>query len=304
MGYADKVLNKEVSFKDFILRRLKRLYPLFIVSTVLVLIFELLYCHRVGETFIYLNCDIYHIILNLLVLHYGILGTEYSLNGPAWVIPIFLLCYCMMYYVIRTAKTRKHILYKFCFIMVVGSSIVASELNYPLINYQIGRGVTCYSVGAIIYYIYDNKGRFNSYRLGCCSLTILLMVYLLLRFDGTDYLGNPMLAMDLGIGPMIIVSVLFIPWQNAVFRNPVFIYLGKISWDVFMLHFPVQCLIRVLDVYMDLRLDYSSGVVWIAYVLTTLLIAILYHFLLSSRIEFFILNFFKYNDSSIKCNSN
>ena len=76
IGYGKRVHDKEISFKDFFLKRLGRLYPLFIFSTIIVLVLEFIYRHKVGETFIYSNFDIYHVLQNMLFLQYGVLGGE------------------------------------------------------------------------------------------------------------------------------------------------------------------------------------------------------------------------------------
>ncbi len=121
----------------------------------------------------------------------------------------------------------------------------------------------------------------------------LLIAYLVLRFKSLEYAGNVMMTMILGFGPMMILSVIFIPWLNAIIKNPVFRFLGNISWEVYLLHFPVQCAIRIVDVYMNLNLNYSSRWVWGGYVAVTLTISMLYRYFLAKKTENYIIDFFK-----------
>ena len=299
IGYGKRVHDKEISFKDFILRRLSKLYPLFIVSTIIVFVLEFIYRHKVGATFVYPNYDIYHVIQNMLFLQNGILGTEFSFNAPSWCIPIFLLCYCMFYFVISRTKEHQSIVYKFLFTAIIGAALIASGLGYPILNSAVGRGVAGFSIGVLIAFVYEKRESFKSLRLGICCLLFLVASYLVLRFKSFDFIGNQTLAMTLGFGPMIIMSTLFIPWQNAIIRNPVLRFLGVISWDIYLLHFPVQCFIKTLDVYMNLNINYSSRVTWIIYVAATIGISSLYHYLLSKKTEAFILNFFKIRKATV-----
>ena len=293
LGYGKRVFDKAISFKDFILKRLSKLYPLFIITTILVLVLEFVYRQKVGETFVYPNYDISHAIQNILFLQYGVLGTEYSYNAPSWCIPICILCYCMLYFMISRSKEHQSIIYKFLFTAVIGSALIASGLGYPILNTAVGRGIAGFSIGVLLTFIYEKRDSFKSFKLGMCCLIFLLASYLVIRFKSFDYLGDPTLAMTLGFGPMIILSTLFVPWQNVFMRNPVLRFLGTISWDVYLLHFPVQCVIKIIDVYMDLGINYSSRVTWIVYVAATLVVSSIYHYLLSKRTEKFVLSFFK-----------
>jgi peptidoglycan/LPS O-acetylase OafA/YrhL len=293
IGYGKRVHDKEISFKDFILRRLSKLYPLFIISTIIVFVLEFIYRHKVGETFIYPNYDIYHAIQNMLFLQYGILGAEFSFNAPSWCIPICLLCYCMFYFVIIRTKEYQSIIYKFLFTAVTGAALIASGLGYPILNSAVGRGVASFSIGVLITFVFEKRESFKSKKLGICCLIFLLASYLVLRFKSFDFIGHTTLSMTLGFGPMIIMSTLFIPSQNAFMRNPVLRFLGVISWDIYLFHFPVQCFIKILDVYMNLNINYSSRVTWVIYVTATIGVSSIYHYLLSKKTESFILNFFK-----------
>ncbi len=303
LGYGDKVFDRKILFKDFFLKRLKKLYPLFIFSTVIVFILELVYRHKVGETFIYPNFDIYHVIQNMLFLQAGILGTEFSLNAPSWCIPICLFCYCMFYYIISRVTEKLHILYSFCVAGICGLALVASGISFPLFNGQIGRGVSGFSVGVILYFVYLSRVKFNSMKVGYCSLIFCLLTYLILRFKSVDYSGNFTLAMALGIGPMIIMGSVFVPWVNKLLSNPILSYLGKISWEIYLLHFGVQCSIKIVDVYFDMNIDFSSDIVWMVYVILTVMIASLYHFLCERKINDFVLGYFAVKQKMNDCHS-
>ncbi len=166
MGYGKSVFNKEVSFIDFFLKRLRRLYPLFILTTMIVFALELIYRHRAAENFVYSNFDIYHVLQNMLCLHYGILGTEYSLNAPAWCVPVCLLCYCIFYYMAAGSKEWHLVLYKFLLSAILGVALVASEVSLPILNNAIGRGIADFSIGALLWFAYDKREDFKSRRPG------------------------------------------------------------------------------------------------------------------------------------------
>lgn len=113
-----------------------------------------------------------------------------------------------------------------------------------------------------------------------------------MRLVSVEYAGDITLVMTLGFGPILILSTLFIPWMRSIFGSVLLKFFGTISLEIYLLHFPTQCCIKIVDIFFGLELNYSSKYVWIAYVVITIGISTVYHFLLSQKIESFVLNFF------------
>ncbi len=293
LGYGEKVMNRQISFKDFFLKRLKRLYPLFIFTTGLVLLFEIIFLNKTGELFTYLYLDMEHVLENVLFLQDGLIAQDFSLNAPSWCIPICIACYCMFYFIVYRTKDSNQIIYCFTATAILGAAIINSELAYPILNAMIGRGMASFSIGVLLFYVYKNRAAFNSGRLGYCCFILLIISYLILRLISTEYSGNFILAMTLGFGPMILLSTLFIPWLGSLLGTPVFKYLGLISWNIYLFHFPTQCLIKLTDLFLGLELNYSRKLVWCLYAALTFSFASLYQFFLAEKVELFVLGFFK-----------
>ena len=72
LGYGRKILNHDISFQNYILRRLRKIYPLFFLSTTIVAVLELILHKHTGNFFVYGNYDLYHFLLNLLLLQNGV----------------------------------------------------------------------------------------------------------------------------------------------------------------------------------------------------------------------------------------
>ena len=293
LGYGKRIIDREISFKDYFVKRFKKLYPLFFVTTIVILILQIIYKQKAGTYFINEYMDVYHVIQNLLCLQGGLLGTEISLNGPAWCISIFLLCYILFYFVMYRVKGKRHALYVFCFAAILGAALVGSGLSFPLLNDLVGRGVSCFSVGVILAYLYENREQFNSQKLGICCLVFLIVIFLILRFIEPSLSGDQVFLMTFGIGPMLVLCTAFIPLMNKVMGNPVLKWLGAISMDIYLWHFPIQCAIRTIDIYLGLYPDYTTKLVWLIYVIITIAVASLYHYLIAAKAESFIIGFLK-----------
>ena len=196
IGYGRRIVEKRTCFCDYILRRFRRLYPTFLISTFTVLILEVLYKYRAGKTFMYPNFDIYHLIRNLLLLQNGILGTDFSLNAPSWCISISMVCYCLFYLVLSRVREVRHAVYCFCFMFMLGVAIIASEISAPVFNSQMGRGLAGFSIGVVLAVLYENRDKciripmINEARSLNLSNSVAVVVYEALRQTGFSGLKN------------------------------------------------------------------------------------------------------------------
>ena len=93
LGYQDKIKNHKTTFNDFIKKRLAKFYPTHLITLIIVLLIQS-QIHKIGgHFFIYQNNNLWHFLTNLILFQNGILGTEWSFNGPSWCLSIFLFCY-------------------------------------------------------------------------------------------------------------------------------------------------------------------------------------------------------------------
>lgn len=86
--YRDAILNNKVSFIDFSILRLSRLYPLHFATLIIVALLQALYFAKLGYFFIYKNYDVMQFILQLfLATNWFDKGLQ-SFNGPIWSISL------------------------------------------------------------------------------------------------------------------------------------------------------------------------------------------------------------------------
>ena len=279
-GYSDKILKHKISFKSYILKRLKKFYPIFFFTLLLTTIFELIYTHIYGETFIYPNFDLYHFILNVFCVQNGVFGTDWSFDSPSWCISLCILMYCIFYYVVYTSKNENQIFYK-SLVIISCTYIFSKEIS--IINTLLFRGLMCFFIGVILQIIYEKRQNFNYKFIGVISFVFVVFSTVLIRIYGAGVAGNLQLFVILGFGPLLIFSVLTVKFLNKFLSLKPFLFLGNISISIYLFHFPIQCLFRIVDHYLNLNLNYSTKYVWASYVFITLLIAFLYNKFFSEK---------------------
>ena len=96
--YAGVVHQRRVQGQEFFLRRFSRLYPLHLLTLLLVLVLQSSYMatHR-GESFCYQNNDAVQFVFQLLFSSYWLLQSTVSFNGPIWSVMIEGLVYGLFF---------------------------------------------------------------------------------------------------------------------------------------------------------------------------------------------------------------
>ena len=246
IGYGARIITNEISFKEFISRRIKKLYPIFLFCTVLTIILEIMHLRISGDTFVYKNFDIQHLFMNLLLIQNGYIGTGWSFDGPSWCISISFFCYMVFYFVLYKAKNKTTSFYVFGVFAILGLAIIASNISVPILNSLIGRGVCCFSIGCILSGIYVNRNRFRSKKLGWICLITAVIVFFIIRLY-PKFAGNFRVAFILGFSPTVLLATVLLPWVNSFLGVLPLRYLGEISIEIYLLHFPIQCFIKNME---------------------------------------------------------
>lgn len=96
-GYGKRVTGREISFCAFMGRRIGKIYPLFLLTTGIVVLLQTIVLRKTGSTFVYQNHDLYHLVLNVLLLQNGIFETGWSMNSPSWTISVLMPLYILFY---------------------------------------------------------------------------------------------------------------------------------------------------------------------------------------------------------------
>ena len=292
LGYSERIISHTISFRDFIVKRLRKIYPPFLFFTLLTAALELAYCIKCGTTFAYGNFDIQHLIYNLLLMQNGFFGKEWSFDAPSWCISICMLCYLLFYLILSRVKEERHGCYVFFGAALLGTTITLSGVDYPLWNSLVGRGMASFFIGAILCTIYRNREKFRYQRLGYACLGAVIISYLVLRFK-PEFMGDFRMAFILGIAPALIIAALFIPWLGAFLGIRPLAYLGSLSIVIYLVHFPVQCAIKTVEEYAGLSLNYSTKTVWLSYAAAVIISAVVYRLVIAKAAEKAVFGFFR-----------
>ena len=281
-GYRDRLLNKSLGFKDFFGKRFKRLYPLFFITLIITTILEFINIIYTGSTFQYSNFDFYHFILNLLCIQSGWIENSFSFNAPSWCISVILFCNIIYYIITRIDK--------FIYILgCIGTSVIGIlafllEWDYPFLGKNfMARGLVCFFVGVILHEIYNSLSEKNIHILGYISVSVVILIILVTIINGIKFWGNFQLLCMLILFPFFIFSVLGVEPLKKFLEFKPLIFLGKCAFSIYLWHYPIQCIINLLNLIFNF--NYFSYSVYFLYICMTLACSFLSYFFIECKLS-------------------
>ena len=256
--YSDNIAKSAISFKNFSILRLSRLYPLHLLTLLLVALELLNYDSITHSNFAFANNDTYHFVLNLLFASAWGAQKGLSFNGPIWSVSIEVLLYGLFFiYCLYLPKKIVNLL-----ILSLFGHFIISKLNFDL-----GRGVESFFIGGCVLIIYEKISqtdviyKFNIWLPKIALFTWLLIVILIasntisLVHELPSFFQKILLnSMTMVVFPLTILSLTIFETTNGQFGEKLS-FLGDISYSTYLLQFPLQLLI--MTIWLEFKLNAS-----------------------------------------------
>lgn len=142
-GYRDRIANGTVSFRDYLLRRLLKLYPMYLLTNVVALIIAIL---QHGMSILNLEKVMFTLLLQLS----GGLETGNPYNAPTWFLGTLFVCYISFFFICFHAKKPTHYFSAIVFGIVWGYFLQKAELDIPFCYSSTGLGLMNFYIGCLL----------------------------------------------------------------------------------------------------------------------------------------------------------
>ncbi len=256
---------------EFFVNRFARLYPLHLITLLLVAALQWVSVRTLGTYQIYRLNDLRHFLLNLGMASYwgfqdGLTnGHEgFSFNGPIWSVSVEVLVYVMFFVHLKSFGVR----------LTTGIAFLAwSLLFFRITGYNIVfECATLFALGGLIKLVHTRLAeRFAPLCSTACALGWLLVSYLLLKSNSLTLLS----AIEWGFLPGLV-------WLAAALERQglssgwLGLQLGSLSYSSYLIHVPIQiCLLLYLDLVLKSRAILSSPFFLGGFVLLVIVLALL-----------------------------
>tara|TARA_B100001057_G_scaffold30626_1_gene27926 strand:+ start:634 stop:1689 length:1056 start_codon:yes stop_codon:yes gene_type:complete len=253
--YLKKIKEKNLSFYNFLILRISRLYPLHFITLIIVLI---IYLILKSNNFINpIRADLEHFIYNLFLIHEWGLNSYASFNEPSWSISVELLMYIIFFYL----ALKTNII--FCsFLVILISSILFFKFKF------LGYGGYCFFIGGLSYVLLEN------FKIGKKNKTLFLCI--LIFFSGI--ISYYFIESSI-LNKIIILTIFFPSLINLLYLinncSPKFgkqlSLIGDISYSIYLIHFPLILLSLMILNILNLEINFNSMTIFCTYLIFTFL---------------------------------
>lgn len=198
MQYHRRIEEKLICGDEFLLKRMKRLYPAMIISV----IFTALVYKVCGNSTEICTLDSFFVSILGITSGWFCDYQTIGINNVIWYISVLLICYIIFYIVESKCKPRHKKYIYFC-LMVIGVYLYKNSLDLPFLFRANGRGYLSFFCGCIlgklIMRIGDSENR-ESYRKNIVWASALLLTICIYQY----------LKVGLGVNAdLIIVCIMF-----------------------------------------------------------------------------------------------
>jgi len=264
--YARRIAEGTVNATDFLVLRLSRLYPLHVVTLIMVAAGQAVHHGVAGGSFVYPDNDLWHFLLHVALLPSVGLEAGFSFNAPVWSVSVEVLLYVMFFLVCRARLHRPWVL----LLLSCAGILVLTRLYAP-----IGRGVGSFFLGGLTFHLFTwIRERMHVRWWTGISVGLTAVLWLLtVGFVGADMsLSNlPGLWRLQGLFAVIIlfpltILALALLDQGRTASVRLLSMLGNISYSSYLLHFPLQLAFAlVVDLLGIDRAFFGTGMSFLLY---------------------------------------
>ena len=242
LNYKDKIASGTLTFGKFMKKRVLRLWPCIIASTIVMYILNVIYYANFNTLFRFGTLRLSRLIMDISVFNTTLFGAdEASLNAPIWYIGVLMLCYVIAYFI---AKKSKKVGYFYALFIFIGVALLYKNTTYIIFNTYVARGLFSFFLGALVF----NDGLVDKFKSKAnyfvkSMLLIIPIIFITLIYFYESYLcvtlHDKVIAYDILFFLPLIVFFYRNNIVNKVCDNKFFNYLGNISYGIYIWNFPI-----------------------------------------------------------------
>ncbi|NTX29573.1 acyltransferase [Burkholderia pyrrocinia] len=266
--------KRSPNFSSNLRDRVARLYPLHFVMLCLVAIMQwVLVQHLDSSPFVYAFNDKREFALNLLLLNRTGLERGFSFNAPSWSISAEFVVNFAFLAVISTRRKVSSVLVGIGFVVALAAMFrngLISSATFFGIDNDIFRATFGFCIGVALFRINDVFDKVSVPRPAYDLLAVASTACFLYYCAGSRFSSAMDLAITLVCFPTLIVGAMRGAVVNKVLKLPPLVFLGTISYSIYLVHFPMQLAAHITGIASGHELPYNSRSFFVAFFIATI----------------------------------
>lgn len=270
----DKIAKNQIDFNNYIKKRIIRLFPMTVISTVVMVLALASYQSLAKEVWYGTELRGRYIVENLLNIQ--VWGNNFhTLNGPLWYVSVYFFC-CILYYALVRIGEKINMKYTIMFVpILLGIFLGDKSLDILLLNNDMCRGYVGFFMGVLVACFTKKLSKKQAYVMSV--LFILGYIFYYTFYHDMIYTDN---ALDKVLPVLVFfyMPLLILLFNNdkldKIVGNKVLSGLGKISYSLYVWNFPFLLLVAVVEKRFGLKIPYSANYMYWIMPVVQILIAI------------------------------
>lgn len=228
--YCQRISGRQTEFGAYLLGRLKRLYPMYLLTNAVCLVMGLLWY---GPSAINLK----RIILTILLQAGGGLEATMPYNGLTWFLSALTSCYIVYYAVAYWGNEKNTYRILLAIVIAWGYGLMGREWDFPFCSSNTGNALLNFFVGCAMAEIYPNIGEKTRKYLCGGGYCILAGSFALMMTCGVETIcGNCGIAFSMVLCPIVVYLALCDKWMRKILNWKLFQHIGKMSMMIYFWH--------------------------------------------------------------------
>ncbi|TDQ31964.1 peptidoglycan/LPS O-acetylase OafA/YrhL [Phyllobacterium brassicacearum] len=229
--FSTKITKRAINLSQFAVDRFSRLYPLHFVTFLMVAGLQYFYISNHRVLFVYQANDVYHAVLNLLLMPAWFPEPGWSFNGPIWSVSIEVLMYALFAAACLTGRLK--------YVIFAGFIIVGFLL--PGEWHKVAKGLKLFFVGGFAYLALSALLRLMSaHRTAGLLCGLCLGAWSWIIIYGAGVLFVTCITFPLTVMALAALNAV---WPDR-FRS--LKWLGDSSYAIYLLHVPFQITLAMI----------------------------------------------------------
>ena len=236
--YSKEIYHRLIGFSTFSLYRISRLYPLHLLTLLIVAALQFVYCRANSTPFIY-PADWLHFFPHLLMASNWLPNQADSFNGPVWSVSVEVLAY--MAFFIAARSFHPSLVHCVIGAILAKGAVYIGDVTYGWPGTTVLHCLQYFFAGGAIHFLTaekNEKSRLVLSTLFCC----LALGIIVARLRGIIEVNSDVIwaASFAIVGAFHSFPERLIPFR-ALIRSA-----GNLTYSSYMVHFPVQLVMVLL----------------------------------------------------------
>ena len=288
--YERKIQESELSFSSFMRRRVIRIFPLMIVTSIVAFLGNLILYKKTALLWSCGSLNIWYLIRDIVFGGKSITGGAFTNNAPIWYIGVLTYLYIVAFFLAKLRKKLGGGLIIYMIPIAIGVRYFGYGNYFLCWDYHLARGYIAFFAGIICGHFLLFSDSFSDRVKYLISVVFLLEVIFILYISTSHYQtyfferDHYNLVYSLLVWPEVICIGYLIPFISKMCDNKFVSTLGGMSYGIYLWNFPIFIALYFVYIALGIHFQINSFLFFCVLTLIHLILSFISHIVFDKKL--------------------